>query len=161
MSVLVLGLGNILLQDEGVGVRVVERLLSDYVFPDNVLVLDGGTLGLDLLPYIEDAQYVAIVDAVEMNRAPGSLVRLENGEIPAFVTQKLSPHQLGLQDMMALTKLRGHSPEQVVLWGIQGASFEVSLELTPAIAAQVQVLAENVLQELNRWGVNAVRTGAA
>ncbi|MBI4674182.1 MAG: HyaD/HybD family hydrogenase maturation endopeptidase [Chloroflexi bacterium] len=156
-NILVLGLGNILLQDEGVGVRVVEMLQAEYEFPSDVVIVDGGTLGLELLAYVENAERVVIVDAVEMNRTPGALVRLENSAIPAFITQKLSPHQVGLQDMLALAQLRGQMPRQVVLWGIQGASFDVSLELSPVIAAQVPVLAENVLQELSQWNVAVER----
>ena len=106
MKTLILGLGNILLQDEGVGVRVIERLHADYVFPDHVLVLDGGTLGLDLLAYIEDYSHIVIVDAVKAGKETGTLIRLVNDEIPAFLGPKVSPHQVGLQDLLALAKMR-------------------------------------------------------
>jgi hydrogenase maturation protease len=89
---LVLGLGNILMRDEGVGVRVVERLLEDCEFPPEVEVLDGGTLGLGLLPWVEEADRLLVIDAVDMGLEPGSTARLEGDEVPAFLGVKISPH---------------------------------------------------------------------
>ncbi len=151
--ILVLGLGNILLKDEGVGVRVIERLQAEYTFPDDVLILDGGTLGLDLLAYIEDTPQIVIVDAVKAGTEPGALVRLANDEIPAFLGPKVSPHQVGLQDLLALAKLRGHFPDEVILWGVQAERLEPGLDLSPAVAAQVEPLAARVLDELARWEI--------
>jgi len=151
MKILVLGLGNLLLQDEGVGVRVIERLRARYAFPDHVIVLDGGTLGLDLLPYIEEASHLVIVDAVNAGKEPGTLVRLVNDEIPAFLGPKVSPHQVGLQDVLALAQLRGHSPAEVVLWGVQAERLAPGLDLSPAVAAQVEPLCARVIEELTRW----------
>ncbi len=153
MKTLVLGLGNILLQDEGVGVRVVQRLQEGYVFPEKVTVIEGGTLGLNLLPDLEQAERVVIVDAVQANQAPGTLVRLRNAEIPAFLGPKVSPHDIGLQDLLALAQLRGHMPEQVVLWGIQAAKIEPGLALTKMVAAQVQNIMDRVVEELAGWDV--------
>lgn len=153
MKTLVLGLGNILLQDEGVGVRVIEYLQANYVFPDDVLVLDGGTLGLDLLAYIEDSAHIVIVDAVKAGKKQGTLIRLVNDEIPAFLGPIVSPHQVGLQDLLALSKLRGHFPTEVILWGVQADIFEPGLELNPPIAAQVEPLATHVIEELAQWNL--------
>lgn len=157
MKTLVLGLGNILLQDEGVGVRVIERLQAQYVFPEEVTVLDGGTLGLDLLQHLEESDRVVIVDAVKADKPPGTLVRLVNDEIPAFLGPKVSPHQIGLQDLLGLAKLRGHFPEQVILWGVQAERLEPGLELSPVVAAQVEPLAARVLDELAKWEIVARR----
>jgi hydrogenase maturation protease len=141
---LVLGLGNILLSDEGVGVRVIERLR----------VMDGGTLGLKLLPDVEDATRLLVVDAVQARQPPGTLMRLTSDDIPIFLdTSKISPHQESLQDILALATLRGALPEEVILWSVQIGSMEVSLELSPPVAAQVDVLAGKVLEELRRWGI--------
>lgn len=151
MQFLVLGLGNILLHDEGIGVRVIERLRTRYTFPDNVIVLDGGTLGLDLLAYIEETSHIVIVDAVNAGKEPGTLVRLVNDEIPAFLGPKVSPHQVGLQDLLALARLRGHFPEEVILWGVQTAHLEPGLDLSPKVAAQIEPLCLRVIEELARW----------
>jgi hydrogenase maturation protease len=155
---LVLGLGNILLGDEGVGVRVVERLLEQYEFPEGVRVMDGGTLGLDLLPYLEEASRLLVIDAVQARKAPGTLVRMAGDEIPVFLdVSKVSPHQEGLQDLLAVAVLKGYLPDEVVFWGAQIEALGVGLELSSAVAAQVDALVEKVLAELARWGVDAQR----
>ena len=155
---LVLGLGNILLRDEGVGVRVVERLLEQYDFPEGVRVMDGGTLGLDLLPFLEEASRLLVIDAVQARKPPGTLVRLVGDEIPIFLdVSKVSPHQEGLQDLLAVALLKGYLPEEVVFWGAQITSLGVGLDLSDAVAEQVDALAEKVLVELARWGIDAQR----
>ena len=155
---LVLGLGNILLSDEGVGVRVVERLLGQYDFPEGVRVMDGGTLGLDLLPYVEDASRLLVVDAVQARKPPGTLVRMVGDEIPIFLdASKVSPHQEGLQDLLAVAVLKDYLPDEVVFWGAQIESLGVGLELSSAVAAQVDALVGKVLEELARWGVDPQR----
>ena len=155
---LVLGLGNILLSDEGVGVRVVERLLEQYDFPEGVRVMDGGTLGLDLLPYVEDASRLLVVDAVQARKPPGTLVRMVGDEIPIFLdASKVSPHQEGLQDLLAVAILKGYLPDEVIFWGAQIESLGVGLELSAPVAAQVDALAGKVLEELAQWGVDAQR----
>ena len=155
---LVLGLGNILLRDEGVGVRVVERLLEQYDFPEGVRVMDGGTLGLDLLPFLEEASRLLVIDAVQARKPPGTLVRLVGDEIPIFLdASKVSPHQEGLQDLLAVAVLKGYLPEEVVFWGAQITSLGVGLDLSEAVAEQVDALAEKVLTELAQWGIDAQR----
>jgi hydrogenase maturation protease len=154
---LVLGLGNILMRDEGVGVRVVERLLERYEFPAEVQVLDGGTLGLDLLPWVEDVDRLLVVDAVDMGAEPGTTTRLEGEEVPAFLGVKISPHQMGLADLLAASRLRGYSPQQLILWGVQPAAIEVGLELSPLVETQVETLVESVLAELTGWGIKWTR----
>ena len=154
-----LGLGNVLLGDEGVGVRVVERLLERYDFPEGVQVMDGGNQGLYLLPYVEDATHLVVVDAVQARKPPGTLMRLTGDEIPIFLdVAKVSPHQEGLQDLLAVAALKGYMPEEVVFWGAQVESLDVGLDLSPAVAAQVDVLVEKVLAELIRWGIESKST---
>ena len=147
-----LGLGNILLSDEGVGVRVVERLQARYEFPGDVQVLDGGTLGLDLLPYVEKADRLLVVDAVELGADAGTLIRLEGEEIPSVFGPKLSPHQVGFADLLDAARLTDCLPEERVLWGLQPGSLQVGLDLSPAVDAQVELLVESVLAELSLWG---------
>jgi hydrogenase maturation protease len=150
---LVLGLGNILLGDEGVGVRVVERLRERYDFSKEVQVMDGGTLGLDLLPYVQDTSRLLVVDAVQANEPPGTLVRLAAGEIPIFLDAcKVSAHQEGLQDLLAVAALKGYLPRDVVFWGVQINSVRVGLELSPVVAEHLDFLVENLVDELARWG---------
>jgi hydrogenase maturation protease len=149
---LVLGVGNLLLSDEGVGVRVIERLAANYELPQDVQILDGGTLGLDLLYYLEGVENLLIIDAVEMGKEPGSLLRLEGDDVPSFLSLKMSPHQIGIPDMLFAAKLKDLYPRSVVLWGVQPEILDTGLELSPAVAAQVDVLVEKAVEELESWG---------
>lgn len=153
MAVLVLGIGNLIMTDDGVGVRVVQRLMGEYRFPEGVTVLDGGTLGLDLLMHLEGVERLLMVDAVETGGPPGTVVRLSGEEIPMALQTKLSPHQVGLQDLLAVAELQGNRPAEMVLWGVQPESVELGMELSPAVAAQFDQLVEKVLAELAAWGV--------
>lgn len=149
---LVLGAGNLLLSDEGVGIHVIRRLEELYDLPEGVQILDGGTLGLDLLFYLEGVENLVIVDAVEMDQEPGSLTRLEGDEIPSFLSLKMSPHQIGIPDMLFAAKLRDMYPRNVVLWGVQPDLLVAGLELSPTVAAQLDVLVNKVVEELETWG---------
>ena len=151
--ILVLGLGNILLQDEGLGVRAVERMAARYRLPPDVQVMDGGVMGLDLLPYLEGISHLLITDAVQTGQPAGSLVRLEGEAIPAALQVKMSMHQVGLQELMALAGFQGTLPEQVVLWGLEPASLEWGLELSAPIAAQIDALVDAAMGQLRAWGV--------
>jgi hydrogenase maturation protease len=114
VETLILGVGNLLLSDEGVGLRVLERLAATYDLPEGVQTLDGGTLGLDLLYYLEGVENLLIIDAVEMGKEPGTLLRLEGDEVPAFLSIKISPHQIGIPDMLFAAKLKDLYPRNVV-----------------------------------------------
>lgn len=154
-NTLILGLGNTLLRDEGLGVHLVERLREQHKFPDEVQIVDGGTLGLDLLPYLEGAGRLLVVDAVVFDAEPGRLIRLEGDAIPCQSTPKVSPHQAGLQDLLAMARLQGCLPPTVVVWGMQPASFhEWGMTLTEVVEARLPDLMDAVLAELRKWGIN-------
>lgn len=153
MEILVLGIGNLVMSDDGIGVRVVQSLAERYRFPEQVTVLDGGTLGLDLLPQVGEARRLVIVDAVDTGEAPGTLVRLTGEEIPLALETKLSPHQMGLKDLLTVASLLGQAPQETVLLGVQPQSVEMALELTPPVQAQLAPLVVRVLDELAAWGV--------
>ncbi len=150
----VLGIGNILLQDEGIGVRVVEALQEQYHFGDAVDLIDGGTKGFELLPFLE-VDHILVVDAVEADAAPGTLVKLHNDEVPRFLGQKVSPHQIGLADILSIATLRGMDPADMVLIGVQPAALDVGIELSPTIAALLPSLMEQVIAQLQQWGYPA------
>ena len=158
---LILGVGNLLLSDEGVGLHVLERLAATYDLPEEVQTLDGGTLGLDLLYYLEGVENLVIVDAVKMGKEPGALLRLEGDEVPAFLSIKISPHQIGIPDMLFAAKLKDLYPRNVVLWGVQPGVLDIGLDLSPPIAARVDELVEKVMDELRRWEIEARPKGAS
>jgi hydrogenase maturation protease len=152
-DILVLGIGNLIMTDDGVGVRVVHLLQELYRFPETVRVMDGGTLGLDLLHYLEGVWRLLVVDAVETGGPPGTLVRLTGEEINIAFRTKLSPHQMGLQDLLLVAELQGFAPEEMILLGVQPGEIEMGVELTAAVEAQVEPLVAAVLNELAAWGV--------
>jgi len=152
-EILVLGLGNIIMRDEGLGVRACERLTRRYRLPDYVNVLDGGTLGLDLLPYLDGVTDLLIIDAVSAGAPPGSLVRLENEQIPQALALKMSMHQVGLQELLAVMALRGQTPPRVVLWGMEPLILEPGLDLSEPVLANLDTLVASVVAELRSWGI--------
>lgn len=152
-NILVLGLGNILLQDEGLGVRALEQLCAEYELPGKVQAIDGGVMGLDLLPYLEGIDSLLFVDAVQTGAPPGTVVRLEGDEIPAALSLKMSMHQIGLQELLAVSAFHGTLPGHVVLWGMEPASLEPGLGLSPAVKAHLGALVRAVVHELRAWGV--------
>ena len=151
--VLVLGLGNILLQDEGVGVRVIERLKQQYEFPDDVELMDGGTAGMALYEHIIDRDRLIVVDAVKTGRPPGSLVTLADDEVPSFFQSKVSPHQLALSDLLAVLKLTGEQPASITVIGVEPQSLDIGLELSELIAARVDTLVNGVVEQLRLLGI--------
>ena len=155
MNVLVLGAGNILLSDEGIGVRVIEALEARYDVPDSVEILDGGTCGMDLLDVIAGRDHLIIVDAVNTGSPPGTLVRLRDADIPAAFRTKSSPHQLGLQDVLAMLRLLETAPRHVMVVGVQPDNLDLGLELSPAAARRLDEMADMVLAELARLGCPA------
>ncbi len=154
---LVLGVGNPLLSDDGVGIHALRRLYELAQFPEEVQVVDGGTSGLDLLHYLEGTSRLIIIDAVETGGPPGTLARITGDRVPAYLSPKMSPHEIGLPDMLFAAQLRDLYPQEVVVWGLQPATTEVGLELSPPVAAQLDTLVESILQELQEWGIQVQR----
>lgn len=150
--ILILGIGNILLADEGVGVRVIERLEERYRFSDDVTLVDGGVLGLNLLGTLADADHVVVVDAVKGHDHPGTLYRLEENEIPKHFTAKASLHQVAFPEILAACRALGKVPDIVVV-GVEPEDIETpSLDLTPTIQARLDEITAMVLAELDRLG---------
>ncbi len=152
IKTLVIGVGNLLMSDEGVGIHVVRQLVSQYEIPEEIQVLDGGTLGMDLLYYLEGVDQVLIIDAVETGEAPGTIVRLEGEDVPAFLSVKMSPHEIGIPDMLAAAKLKDIFPQSLILIGIQPETIEISTELSPTIQAALNPLLNVSIEQLEAWG---------
>jgi hydrogenase maturation protease len=153
--VTVLGVGNILLQDEGLGVSAVEQLSARHILPEKVRVVDGGALGLNLLPLLEESSALLIVDAIAAGQPPGTLVRLEGKEIAGALALKMSMHQVGLRELLGVSDLRQTLPSRLVLWGMEPATMGWGVELSPPVAAALGSLVEVVLEELRSWGVGS------
>lgn len=150
----ILGVGNILLADEGVGVRVVERLAERYLFPEHVRVVDGGVLGIRLMGIIGNTDVLIVVDAVRNQNPPGTLYRLTDDQVPRRVLAKQSMHQMDLPEVLALCSAIDQHP-QVVVVGIEPEDItSMAVELTPTIADKVDTMAAMVLEELDRLDVS-------
>lgn len=155
MTIALIGIGNVLLQDERVGVHVVETIRERFSFSPEIEILDGGTLGLDLLPTIERLEKVLFVDAVNFGKEPGYIGMLEDDEIPAVLYVKLSVHHVGLADLLSVAKLTGVIPEKVCLIGIQpqDSAFAFGLELSEHVRDKIEPLIDRVISKLQEWKI--------
>lgn len=153
MNIAVFGIGNILLSDDGVGVHTLNRLKDEYDLPGYVELIDGGTKGLDLLPLLEDRDKVLIIDAANFKKEPGTIDTVEGDNIPAFLSTKLSVHQIGLPDMLFAAKLMNIMPPEMCLIGIQPESMATSTEMSEVVSNGMDPLLEKVLEKLREWGV--------
>ena len=150
--IMILGVGNLLFSDEGVGVRVAESLQDHFNFSDNVRVVDGGTLGIHLLSVISEADHLIIVDAVRNGGEPGTLYRLAGDEIPKRILAKNSLHQVDLLETLTCCQALDHVPETVII-GIEPQDITtLGVELTPAIRVRMDDLIHAVLAELDKLG---------
>ncbi len=149
----VIGMGNLLLRDEGVGVHAVEALKRKYDFPEEVHLLDGGTLGLDLLHLIEGMDRVLFVDAVELRKEPGTIALVEGEDLPSFLEPKLSLHQVGLSDLLFASSFRGTRPAEIALVGIQPETLEIGLELSKTVMDRFEQLLQAIVEKLREWGL--------
>ena len=152
-TVTILGLGNILLTDEGVGVHMINEFEKRYSVPDYVEIIDGGAAGLDLIPFIEGREKVLMVDAVNFDREPGYIGIIENEAIPAKLSLKASMHHLGLMDVLCIVNMSGNVPKDMCLLGIQPKSLELGLDMTPEIWDKKEALIERMVSKLQEWNI--------
>lgn len=158
LDILVLGVGNVLLTDEGAGVRAVEQLQRRYVFPPQVELIDGGTMGLDLLGYLDDKTHLFIVDAILSDKPPGSVVIEKLLDPPAYFRQKISPHQIGLSELLAVASMQDCLPPSITLFGIVPLNLSTGMEMSPAVTAAVEQVVLAVVQELGLMGLEVGST---
>lgn len=151
--ILVLGVGNVLLSDEGAGVRAVEQLKLHYVFSPQVELIDGGTMGLDLLGYLDDTSHLFIIDAIVSNKPPGSVVIERSLDPPAYFRQKISPHQIGLSELLAVAAMQDCLPPAITLFGIVPRDLSTGMEMSPEAGGAVGQVVLAVVKELGRVGV--------
>jgi hydrogenase maturation protease len=157
IDVLVLGLGNVLCGDDGAGVAAVHRLARAWAMPDGVRVVDGGTLGLDLLALVAASDRVILVDAVRADGPAGTQVRLTGDAVAPAVYERLSPHQIGVADLLAGAALCERYPREAVIVGVVPAMTDLQLGCTPAVEAQLDALVDRVVAELVAMGVGPRR----
>jgi hydrogenase maturation protease len=155
----VLGIGNVLLSDEGIGVHAVTALVEQYDLGKDVDVVDGGTTGMELLPDLEGADELVVIDAIRAGQPPASVIRLEGDEVPSFFKTKLSPHQVGLSDILAALAFKGFAPGHIVLIGVQPVTLALGMNLSPEVNARLGDVLSLVAGELKACGhVASLRT---
>ena len=159
LNILLLGIGNVLWADEGFGVRVIERLQKSYRFPDNVKVMDGGTQGLYLVEHVQAADELIVFDAIDYCLPPATLKCIANEDVPNFLgAKKMSLHQTGFQEVLAMAQMLGAYPKHVFLIGVQPEELEdYGGSLRPGVKAQIQPAIAIAMDYLQSFGINAER----
>ena len=159
LSVLVLGIGNLLWADEGFGVRAVEDLHRHYDFTDNVILLDGGTQGIYLVQQVRDADVLVVFDAVDYGLPPGTMKLVQDAEVPKFLgAKKMSLHQTGFQEVLAMAEMMGDGPARLLLIGVQPVELEdYGGSLRPAVKRQIEPAIAAALDYLKGFGIAARR----
>ena len=152
----VLGIGNIILSDEGFGVRVVEYLQKNFTFPENVQLIDGGTLGVELTHFITGTQRLLIIDSIDGGAEGGKIFHLRGEEIKKHFAQKISAHEVGIQDVLTMLEISGKKIPHVELIGAQPFSLEAGTELTPQMSKLVPMFADKAIEILRSWGLKAI-----
>jgi hydrogenase maturation protease len=149
---LVIGLGNPLMGDDGFGLAVLARLENRWRLPPEVELVDGGTWGMRLLPLIEEADQVLLLDAIDRGSPPGAPLVLEGEQVPRQLSLKLSPHQIDLREVLALSAIRGTLPAELAAVGAQPAEVSLGMELSPLLAERVPEVAALAVRVLESWG---------
>jgi hydrogenase maturation protease len=150
-KITILGIGNTLFSDEGVGIHLLpllEEELKDY---ENIEIIEGLTDGMRLLGPVEDAEKLIIIDAINAGVEPGTIITLVGDEIPAYFGIKMSIHQLGFQEVLMAAKLRERYPKEIVMFGMQPTSLELGIELTENNQKRLRELKDAVVKQVNKW----------
>ncbi|MBS3731518.1 MAG: HyaD/HybD family hydrogenase maturation endopeptidase [Desulfobacterales bacterium] len=160
-QITILGVGSILMTDEGFGVRVIQALDRRFDFPENVSVVDGGVLGLNLLSVMAEADHLIVIDAIRNHGAPGDLFRLSGDAVPERIRAKNSLHQVDFLETFTLCQVMEKVPETVIL-GVQPMDIDtLSVDLTDVVRGQIDPVIDMVLAELDRLGIAYAKKPAA
>ena len=154
-DVTLLGVGNVILRDEGFGVRGAEYLDAHYDFPESVQVIDGGTLGIELTQYVTGTKKLLVIDSINGGQAPGTRFHFHNDDIMAHFQDKLSAHEVGIQDVLALLTVTGRKIPEVVVLGAQPYDLEAGVELSPEMKKLLPLIAQEAIDVLKEWGIEA------
>jgi len=156
---LVMGIGNILLKDEGAGVRIVERLAELNPEVPDIAWLDGGTLSFTLAPEVEASRHLIVVDVTQLKAPAGTVEVFEDGEVDRMLgSAGRSVHEIGIMDLMDMARLSERLPERRALVGIQPQAIEWGEEPTPAVAAAIPVAQRAIAELVKRWTGVSLKT---
>ncbi|MEH7113478.1 HyaD/HybD family hydrogenase maturation endopeptidase [Neobacillus niacini] len=150
-KITILGIGNTLFSDEGVGIHVLPLVEEELKGFENIEIIEGLTDGMRLLGPVEDAENLIIIDAINAGEQPGTIITLVGDEIPAYFGIKMSVHQMGFQEVLMAAKLRERYPKQIVMYGMQPSSLELGVELTETNEKKLVELKDVVINQVNVW----------
>jgi hydrogenase maturation protease len=150
-KITILGIGNTLFSDEGVGIHLLPVLENEFKNDQDIEIVEGLTDGMKLLGPVEDAENLIIIDAINAGKEPGTIISLIGDEIPAYFGIKMSIHQLGFQEVLLAAKMRERYPKQIAMFGMQPSSLELGVELTETNRAKLPHLAQAVIGQVNAW----------
>ncbi|ADW19454.1 hydrogenase maturation protease [Desulfobulbus propionicus DSM 2032] len=159
MKALVLGIGNLLIGDEGVGCRTIEELSRRYTLPPEVECVDGGTAGFELLAMLDSKDHVILIDALRGDREPGTVVLVEGDHVPKAFLARTTPHQLGICDVLAAAQLTDTMPRHLTLYGIEPKQLDVGIGLSPEVEAGMEKTIGAVVEQLRHFGYEVKRNG--
>lgn len=157
----VVGLGNTLMGDDGLGVAALMRLQEQWRVPGEVELVDGGTAGMCLLPIVEGTARVLLIDAIDMGAPPGTKLLIARDRLPRHLATKVSVHQIDVRDVLALAELRGTLPKEAMAIGLQPAVIEMSADLSDAVRRGLDDLVDDIVRVLAGWGHRCIRTRSA
>lgn len=160
MKTTVVGIGNVLLGDDGAGVWLVHRLIAEYRFEPEIELLDGGTLGLGLISYLAETERLIVIDAAKTGSPPGTLAVLGERDVPASLRTMLSTHEASLSDLLAALTLLGRAPREFVAIGIEPQSLAPGIVLSAPVRATLARAESEVIERLGAWGIAGERTHA-
>ncbi|MFH2122281.1 MAG: HyaD/HybD family hydrogenase maturation endopeptidase [Pseudomonadota bacterium] len=149
----ILGIGNLLLSDEGFGIHTIHYLEQHYTFPETIRINDAGTAGIYMAPFLEECDPILVIDVIDMDADPGSVLHFNSKDIGAgTIPRKMSPHQLGLLEMLEICKFRDCQPETVEFFCVVPADLHTSMELSPQVGPRVKEIAERIVDQLRQAG---------
>ena len=152
-SIVVLGVGNILLTDEGLGVHVVEDLKANYTFTPQISLIDGGTMGMELLTYMRGMKKILLIDAVNGGEAPGTIYEFPHRELEQYFTDHISVHEVGMQDILRIRAIQENPLEDAIVIGVEPESLDVGFEPSVPVQKALPEVKDRVLCVLREWGV--------
>lgn len=158
--VVVIGLGNPLMGDDGLGLVALARLQAEFEFDGDVAFVDGGTWGLNLLPVVESTDYLLFLDAIRFGGTPGTIVRLDGDQVPRRISTKLSPHQIDIREILALALLHGSVPSHLAAIGIEPEFVDVRDGLSGSVRSHVELMVGIAADQLREWGIRCTRVHA-
>ncbi|MBO0958269.1 HyaD/HybD family hydrogenase maturation endopeptidase [Neobacillus sp. MM2021_6] len=150
-KITILGIGNTLFSDEGVGIHILPILEKSFMDDENIEIIEGLTDGMKLLGPVEDAENLIIIDAINAGKEGGTIIKLEGEEIPAYFGIKMSVHQLGFQEVLLAAKMRERYPKEIIMLGMQPSSLQLGIGLTETNQSKLEELASVVVNHVNSW----------